>query len=79
MVTGKISVALAVPGSTGVSRAVASTVLSAGKVSTGLVVSIMVMVTIPTEPFPLASVAEQVTFVTPNGKPSGVLQKMSTG
>ncbi|MNC30706.1 hypothetical protein D3C75_789950 [compost metagenome] len=41
--------------------------MSAGSLSTGLTVSVMVTVTIPIIAFPLASLAVQVTFVVPKG------------
>ncbi|MNC70417.1 hypothetical protein D3C75_1212250 [compost metagenome] len=47
--------------------AVASSVISAGSLSIGLTVSVIVTVTMPIITFPLASSAVQVTFVVPSG------------
>ncbi|MNI35688.1 hypothetical protein D3C73_897210 [compost metagenome] len=63
----KMSVPVAKPISTGVFSAVASTVLSAGKVRVGFVVSTTVIFCTPVVTLPLASFAVQVTSVVPSG------------
>lgn len=66
-VTGKRSVAVPFPMSTAVRAPVASTVLSAGTVNTGGVVSVIVIFWIPVAFWLFASVAVQVTEVVPMG------------
>ncbi|MNC53961.1 hypothetical protein D3C75_1034160 [compost metagenome] len=62
-----MSDAAAMPISTGVLTAVASTVLSSGTVSTGFVVSTTLIFCTFVDTFPLTSVAVQMTSVTPKG------------
>ena len=79
IVTSNMSVAVALPTLTGVSRAEASTTISAGSVSTGAVVSLIVTSWVLVETFPLASVAVHVTIVEPRLKTAGASLVMFTG
>ena len=77
--TGKMSVAVASPISTGVFTAVASVVISSGFISNGFVVSSIVTFCTAVVSFPFASVAVHITSVVPIGKVSGALFLISTG
>ncbi|MNI33424.1 hypothetical protein D3C73_873730 [compost metagenome] len=78
ILTLKISVAVACPISTGVFTAVASTVKSSGTLNAGFVVSTTVIFCTPVEALPFASVAVQITVVSPSGYADGALLSIVT-
>ena len=68
-----MSSAFASPIFTGVPIAVASAFIASGTVSTGFVVSTIVIFCSAVEAFPFSSVAVQITVVVPTGKSAGAL------
>ena len=73
------SFAVAVPIATVLSTPLASTVTSAGTVSTGTVVSCTVTFWVAVDTLPLASVAVHVTVVVPSGNVAGASEVTVTG
>ena len=66
--TSKISLAVAFPISTRVLLAVAPVLISSGTISTGFVVSTIVIICFPVETLPFSSVAIHVISVFPIGR-----------